>query len=162
MDPKDTTTPAAAKATPKQRATSTPRAPKPAGKPAPVPAKATTPAPKPRLRFLPGQCHFRNEAGRAVCKEPRPADKPSHLLCDTHEALWHAGKLRLTQAGTVRLMARLEAQKLDPTMKTAKKSTPKPAAKPARKTGTKPAQVAKIPAQNTTPKLPEATVAKVD
>jgi len=149
------------KTTAKERATSTSRVPKAAGKPAAAPTKANAPAPKPRVRFLPGQCHYRNEAGKAICNEPRPADKPSHLLCDKHEALWRTGKLRLTQAGTARLMARLEAAKLNPPTPTAKpaKAAPKPATKKAR---VQPAQVAKIPPQNHAAPLPEATVVKVE
>ena len=154
MDPKATTT----KTTAKDRATSTPRVQKPAGTTPPAKAIERAPAAKPSRRlFLPGQCHFRDEAGRAVCKEPRPADKPSHLLCDRHEALWHAGKLRLSAAGKVRLFARVEAAKLDP--KLAKKVAPP---KPVAKARTRPAHVATIPPQNIAPKLPEPTVKVVE
>lgn len=90
-----------AKTTAKDRATSTPRASEPAPAKPTAKTSANTPAPKSRLRFLPGQCHFRNEAGKAACQRPRPAEKPSHRLCDVHEALWHAGKLRLSPAGNV-------------------------------------------------------------
>jgi hypothetical protein len=152
--------------TPKQRATSAPRVSAPASATPPAKATRSTTAAKtaapvaPRSRFAPLQCHWRDADGVASCKEKRDPTKPRRLLCAKHEYEYHHGGFRLSATGTVRMLARLEAAKLDPTV--AAKGTKAPAKKApaprstASKARPRPAQVAKIPPQNVAPALPPA------
>ena len=112
-----------------------------------------------KLVFTPGVCRHRvMKRDKIVLDCTEPVAHKTANLCKKHQAEWQKGA-KLTAAGRAKFLALAEERKLDPTLR--EKSPAKVASKPAKKTGTKPAQVAKIPARSVAASLPEATVTKV-
>ena len=189
MDPKIT---AKDRATSTQRASEPAPATPPTKARANAAAKASPAPAAPKAKSIFGTtkqgdplCHHRDSDGKPDCKFRRDPQRPRTLLCSEpgtaqHEQAWHRGEMRLTATGMSRLLALREAAKLDPTTaKQPKAAKPKSAGTSKAVVGkkataaqkgalaklapkTRPAPVATIPPQNTAPKLPEATVAKVE